>query len=90
MIHYLSVNGLVQAAVLQNCRISDLVLAQQAEQLEQTPEKKERFQREIDLFRERYEKLLKAGDPYYNPNLSLVQGDCSLRLAYETVKGNEK
>ena len=39
MIHYLSVNGLVQAAVLQNCRISDLVLAQQAEQLEQTPEK---------------------------------------------------
>ena len=58
--------------------------------LEQTPEKKERFQREIDLFRERYEKLLKAGDPYYNPNLSLVQGDCSLRLAYETVKGNEK
>ena len=39
MIHYLSVNGLVQTAVLQNCRISDLVLAQQAEQLEQTPEK---------------------------------------------------
>lgn len=29
MIHYLSVNGLVQAAVLQSCRISDLVLAQQ-------------------------------------------------------------
>ncbi len=38
MINYLSVEGLVQEAVLQNCRISDLVLAQQAEQLEQTPE----------------------------------------------------
>lgn len=38
MIHYLSVSGLVQAAVLQNCRISDLVLEQQAQQLEQTPD----------------------------------------------------
>ena len=39
MIHYLSVSNLVQDAVLKNCRISDLVLAQQAQQLEQTPEK---------------------------------------------------
>lgn len=38
MINFLSVDGLVQAAILQDCRISDLVLAQQAEQLEQTPE----------------------------------------------------
>lgn len=57
--------------------------------LEQTPEKKERFQEEIRRFQERHAGILKAGDPYYNPNLSLVRGDCSLRLAYETVKGNE-
>lgn len=38
MINYLSVSGLVQAATLQNCRISDLVLAQQAEQLELSEE----------------------------------------------------
>lgn len=37
MINYLSVSGLVQAATLQNCKISDLVLEQQAQQLEQTP-----------------------------------------------------
>ncbi len=38
MINYLSVEGLVQEAILRSCRISDLVLEQQAEQLEQTPE----------------------------------------------------
>ncbi len=36
MINYLSISGFVQAATLQNCRISDLVLEQQASQLEQT------------------------------------------------------
>ena len=38
MINYLSVEGLVQEAILRSCRISDLILEQQAEQLEQTPE----------------------------------------------------
>lgn len=57
--------------------------------LEETPEKKERFRGEIRRFQERHAAILKAGDPYYNPNLSLVRGDCSLRLAHETVKGNE-
>ncbi|MDO4338126.1 MAG: glycosyltransferase family 2 protein [Eubacteriales bacterium] len=55
--------------------------------LETTPEKQERFQREIRRFQERYEKLLKEGDPYYNPNLSLIRGDCSLRKAHEGMKG---
>lgn len=54
--------------------------------LETTPEKQERFDREIARFQERYEKLLEEGDPYYNPNLSLVKGDCSLRRAHESVK----
>ena len=33
-----------------------------------TPENQERFQREANLFRERWAKELAAGDPYYNPN----------------------
>lgn len=55
--------------------------------LESTKEKQERFQKEILRFQERYQELLEKGDPYYNPNLSLIQGDCSVRRAHETVKG---
>ena len=56
---------------------------------ETTPEKQERFQKEIDAFQKRYGELLEAGDPYYNPNLSLVRGDCSLAKRYETWKGRK-
>ena len=56
---------------------------------ETTPEKQERFRKEIDAFQERYGELLLAGDPYYNPNLSLVRGDCSLAKRYETWKGRK-
>jgi len=51
--------------------------------LENTPEKKARLQREVDHFRERHGDFLKAGDPYYNPNLSIVRGDCAFRMASE-------
>ena len=34
-------------------------------------EKAERYNRECDLFRERWKKELDAGDPYFNPNFSL-------------------
>ena len=51
--------------------------------LENTPEKKARLQKEVDHFRERYRDFLKKGDPYYNPNLSIVRGDCTFRMAYE-------
>ena len=51
--------------------------------LENTPEKKARLQKEVDHFRERYRDFLKKGDPYYNPNLSIVRGDCAFRMAYE-------
>lgn len=51
--------------------------------LENTPEKKARLQKEVDHFRERYRDFLKMGDPYYNPNLSIVRGDCAFRMAYE-------
>ena len=38
---------------------------------EDTPEKKRRFESEIRRFQDLWDKELKEGDPYYNPNLSL-------------------
>jgi GT2 family glycosyltransferase len=46
---------------------------------EDTPEKQKRFQGEIDLFISRWSKELAAGDPYYNPNLTLKRYDFSLK-----------
>lgn len=46
---------------------------------EDTPEKRERFNGEIFRFQERWGKELKAGDPYYNPNLTLDSEDFDLR-----------
>lgn len=45
-----------------------------------TEEKATRFQKEIDLFAERWKEFLKKGDPYYNPNLTLMKHDFSLRF----------
>ncbi|MBQ9761044.1 MAG: glycosyltransferase, partial [Clostridia bacterium] len=42
---------------------------------EDTEEKQRRFMREIDRFQARWGKELRAGDPYYNPNLSLERDD---------------
>ena len=47
--------------------------------LEDTPEKKARFNREISLFNERWSRILENGDPYYNPNLTLESQDFSLK-----------
>ncbi|HIV25238.1 MAG TPA: glycosyltransferase family 2 protein [Candidatus Scatomonas pullistercoris] len=47
--------------------------------LEDTPEKKERFNREVALFNSRWPEILEKGDPYYNPNLTLESQDFSLR-----------
>lgn len=38
-------------------------------------EKAERYEREAELFRERWKKELEAGDPYFNPNFSLDHSD---------------
>ena len=46
---------------------------------EDSPEKQKRFQGEIELFQKRWAKELAAGDPYYNPNLTLEREDFSLR-----------
>ena len=56
---------------------------------ETTPEKKARFAKEIERFQKRHRELLEKGDPYYNPNLSLTHGDCSLRKVREQMKGRK-
>lgn len=46
---------------------------------EDTPEKLQRFKREIKRFRDKWHLELEQGDPYYNRNLTLDRGDCSIR-----------
>ncbi|MDD3615913.1 MAG: glycosyltransferase family 2 protein [Lachnospiraceae bacterium] len=46
---------------------------------EDTPEKVRRFQREIAIFEKHWPDILRDGDPYYNPNLTLESQDFSLR-----------
>jgi len=47
--------------------------------LEDTPEKVDRFNREVARFMLRWPEILEKGDPYYNPNLTLRKSDFSLR-----------
>ncbi len=47
--------------------------------LEDTPEKVERFNGEIAVFADRWGEILKDGDPYYNPNLTLRKSNFALR-----------
>ena len=56
---------------------------------EDTPEKKARYERERQVFQERWRSELDQGDPYYNPNLTLMYEDFSPDLptvAKERVK----
>lgn len=48
--------------------------------LEDTPEKVERFNSEVARFIDRWSEELEAGDPYYNPNLTLDKADFSLNI----------
>ena len=47
--------------------------------LEDTPEKKVRFNRETTLFNDKWPDIVRNGDPYYSPNLTLESQDFSLR-----------
>ncbi|MDO4649054.1 MAG: glycosyltransferase family 2 protein [Eubacteriales bacterium] len=47
--------------------------------LEDTPEKRERFAREIATLEEHWPEVFKKPDPYYNPNLTLKSQDFSLK-----------
>lgn len=51
---------------------------------EDTPEKKKRFQSEIDRFHDKWQSVLDKGDPYYNINLRLDNDQCAIRT--EKVK----
>lgn len=51
--------------------------------MEETPEKHERFKREIKRFRNKWKEVIDRGDPYYNPNLTLMYGDCRIRSRFE-------
>lgn len=44
---------------------------------EDTPEKLERFKRECSYMAKNWRDILVEGDPYYNPNLTLIRGDFS-------------
>ena len=46
---------------------------------EDTPEKQERFRREIELFRSKWADLLDKGDPYYSPHFRLDRCDWCLK-----------
>ena len=46
---------------------------------ETSQKNKKRFKEEIKLFKTRWKDLLEAGDPYYNPNLTLRRSDCTLK-----------
>jgi GT2 family glycosyltransferase len=43
-----------------------------------TPEKQERFKREVGLFKRKWGYVLENGDPYYNSNLTLDKEDFSI------------
>ena len=42
--------------------------------LEDTPEKKERFNQEIAKFQKKWPDILESGDPFHNPNFDLNKG----------------
>ena len=46
---------------------------------ETTPEKKARYEKEANIFRSRWSRILAEGDPYYSPNLTLDYADFSLK-----------
>lgn len=47
--------------------------------LEDTKEKIERFNSEIERFQKKWDRILVEGDPFYNPNLALDRSDFALR-----------
>lgn len=48
--------------------------------LDDNGEKAERYNKESELFREKWKAELEAGDPYYNPNFSLDRSDFSVKI----------
>lgn len=49
--------------------------------LDDQGEKAERYNKESEMFREKWKTVLEAGDPYYNANFSLDRSDFSLKIS---------
>jgi len=45
-----------------------------------SPEKKLKFSKEVNYMREKWGMVIDKGDPYYNPNLSLISEDFRIKL----------
>lgn len=48
--------------------------------MEDTPQKKARYDGEVQYFKERWAEVLRDGDPFYHPNLSLTSWACALSV----------
>ena len=46
---------------------------------EVTPEKNERFNKEVNSFKEKWKEILEEGDSYYNKNLSRGHVDYTIK-----------
>ena len=51
--------------------------------MEDTPEKVARFNREIETLTNRWDQIFDKGDPYYNPNLSLLMDSYTIKMPEE-------
>jgi GT2 family glycosyltransferase len=69
--------------ILYNAQVEAYHYESKTRGLEDTPEKVARFNGEMDLFKEKWERELRAGDPFYNVNLTLARNDFTLRNPYE-------
>ena len=50
---------------------------------DQSGQNAQRYEKECELFKERWKELLEKGDPYYNPNFSLDRSDFALKVEEE-------
>ena len=54
--------------------------------LEDTPQKQKRFSSEVKYIQERYKEILEKGDPYYNPNLTLIKQNFEIKEKNECIR----
>ena len=70
------------SGVLYNAQVEAYHYESKTRGLENTPQKVARFNGEMDRFKEKWEKTLRAGDPCYNINLTLARNDFTMRRGF--------